>query len=62
MTGAFYYYSGEYPDEQWGTLAVIAGLIGGGVQTGSLVIATFYVDKVLRCAASGERRAASGER
>uniref|UniRef100_A0A7R9YA23 Uncharacterized protein n=1 Tax=Pinguiococcus pyrenoidosus TaxID=172671 RepID=A0A7R9YA23_9STRA len=48
MTGAFYYYSGEYPDEQWGTLAVIAGLIGGGVQTGSLVIATFYVDKVLR--------------
>uniref|UniRef100_A0A6U4J9U0 Uncharacterized protein n=1 Tax=Phaeomonas parva TaxID=124430 RepID=A0A6U4J9U0_9STRA len=48
LTGALYYYSGKYPDSYYGTLAVISGMIGAGVQSGSLVVATFYVDKILR--------------
>lgn len=46
LTGSFYYYGNTYP--VYATLAVIAGMVGGGVQSGSLVVAGFYVEKILR--------------
>jgi hypothetical protein len=48
LTGSFYYLSGEEPEENWDTAAAIMATIAAMVQCGSLVVASYFVEKTIR--------------